>query len=103
MGDAEDDWAVDRFYGSEPSAAPPTETLVAGAAEMPRDAMGPDAGIDLNAGDSLPGVEEQPDVNAGDAQQPDSLSCSRKQAIIAAIDRSSAMLRSRGYSPILCG
>jgi hypothetical protein len=65
MGDTEDDWAVDRLYGSEPSAAPATETLVAGKAEMPRDAMGPDEAVDLDAGDALPGVEEQPDVNAG--------------------------------------
>jgi hypothetical protein len=65
VGDAEDDWAVDRLYGSEPSAAPPTETLVADAAEMPRDAMGPDESVDLDAGHALPGVEEQPDINAG--------------------------------------
>jgi len=51
MGDAEDDWAADRLYGFEPSAAPPTKTL--------------DAGIDLDAGDALPGGEEHPDVNAG--------------------------------------
>jgi hypothetical protein len=65
VGDAEDDWAVERLYGSEPSAAPPTETLVADEVEMPSDAMGPDEGVDLDAGDARPGVEEQPDVNAG--------------------------------------
>jgi hypothetical protein len=65
MGDTEDDWAVDRLYGSEPSAAPATETLVADEAEMPSNAMGPDEAVDLDAGDALPGVEERPDVNAG--------------------------------------
>lgn len=34
LGDAEDDWAADRLYGSEPSAAPPTETLVADVGEQ---------------------------------------------------------------------
>jgi hypothetical protein len=29
MGDAEEEWAADMLYGSKPSAAPPTETLVA--------------------------------------------------------------------------
>ena len=35
----EDDWAADRLFGSEPSAAPPTQTLVVDAAETPSDAM----------------------------------------------------------------
>jgi len=65
MGDAEEEWAADMLYGAEPSAAPPTETVVADEAEMPSDAMGPDEAVDLEAGDSLPGVEEPPDVNAG--------------------------------------
>ena len=65
MGDAEEDWAADMLYGAEPSAAPPTETVVTDEAEMPSDAMGPDEAVDLEAGDSLPGVEEPPDVNAG--------------------------------------
>jgi hypothetical protein len=65
MGDAEEDWAADRLYGSEPSAAPPTETLVAEEAEMPGDATEPDEAIDLDAGAALADVEEPPDVNAG--------------------------------------
>ncbi len=61
----EDDWAADRLFGSEPSAAPPAQTLLAEVAETPSDAMRPGESVDLDAGDARPGVREQPDVNAG--------------------------------------
>lgn len=61
----EDDWAADRLFGSEPSAAPPAQTPVADEAETPSDAQGPDANVDLDASAVPPGAGEQPDINAG--------------------------------------
>jgi hypothetical protein len=63
MGDTEENWAADLLYGSEPSAAPPTETLVADDAEM-RTVID-DAAVELDSGAAPVAVDEPPDVNAG--------------------------------------
>jgi hypothetical protein len=63
MGDTEENWAAELLYGSEPSAAPPTVTLVADEAEM-RSAPGDDA-VELDSSGAPATVDEPPDVNAG--------------------------------------
>src|SRR5260370_2735860 len=96
MVDAEEDWAADRLDGSEPSAAPPTETLVAEEAEMPGDATGPDEAVDLDAGAALADVEEPPDVNAG-AKMTAMVLCGALPCAVAVI--AAALVTSSGTAP----
>jgi hypothetical protein len=63
MGDAEENWATDLLYGSDPSAAPPTVTLVADDAEMR--SVPDDEDVELDSGGTQATVDEPPDVNAG--------------------------------------
>jgi hypothetical protein len=63
MGDTEESWAADRLYGSEPSAAPPTETLVADEAEMR--SVPDDEAVELDSAGTPAAGDEPPDVNAG--------------------------------------
>jgi hypothetical protein len=63
MGDIEENWAADVLYGSEPSAAPPTATLVADEPEI-RSAPD-DKAVELDSGGTPSSADEPPDVNAG--------------------------------------
>jgi hypothetical protein len=63
MGDADENWAADLLYGSEPSAAPPTETLVADDSEM--GSLADDEAVELDSGAAPAAGDEAPDVNAG--------------------------------------
>lgn len=65
MGDTEEEWAAEMLSGSEPSAAPPTETLLAEEAEMPSVTAESVEAVELDAGGAPAAVEEAPDVNAG--------------------------------------
>jgi len=70
MGDVEEAWAADMLYGSEPSAAPSTETLVAEEAELPSGAVevGGSASSSQTVGldtERQPDESAPPDVNAG--------------------------------------
>jgi hypothetical protein len=63
MDDGEENWAADALYGSEPSAAPATVTLVANEPE--RRSVPDDAAVELDSGCAPATVDEPPDVNAG--------------------------------------
>ncbi|MDT5347848.1 MAG: hypothetical protein QOH91_1135 [Mycobacterium sp.] len=63
MGNPEENWAADLLYGSEPSAAPPTQTLVADDAEMR--GVPDDAAAELDSAGTPSVGDEPPDVNAG--------------------------------------
>jgi hypothetical protein len=63
MGEAEENWAADLLYGSEPSAVPPTETLVVDDAEMR--GLPDDEAVEVDSGGAPASVDEPPDVNAG--------------------------------------
>ncbi len=63
MGDTEESWAADLLYGSEPSAAPSTVTLVADDAEMRTVPV--DAAVELDSAGAPAAADEPPDVDAG--------------------------------------
>jgi hypothetical protein len=63
MGDAEENWAADLLYGSEPSAAPATVTVVADEAEMR--SVRDDEAVELDPGGAPAAVDDPSDVNAG--------------------------------------
>jgi hypothetical protein len=63
MGDTEENWAADLLYGSEPSGAPPTETLVADDAEMR--SVPDDEAVELDSAGAQAAGDEPRDVNAG--------------------------------------
>jgi hypothetical protein len=63
MGDTEESWAADVLYGSEPSAAPPTETLLADDVEM---GSVPDGeAVELEPDSAPAAAGAPPDINAG--------------------------------------
>jgi hypothetical protein len=63
MVDDDVDWGSDMLYGSEPSAAPPTETLVADEPEMR--SVPDDEAVELDSAGAPAAGDEPPDVNAG--------------------------------------
>jgi hypothetical protein len=70
MADVEEAWAADMLYGSEPSGAPPTETLVAEEPELPSGAVEVDGSSSNSESVELdtkrqPDESAPPDVNAG--------------------------------------